>query len=187
MSIDVTNKYGKKVRLPESSDTKAERDIAKVLDAIGVSYTKQFYFDEKGLRNKKYDFAVMNGDDIVFLIEFDGPCHYDPKFYTESGNREERAICHVTRRMISDAEKDKLAFSKGIPILRIYYPQLKTLRELILSYVWVFIDGNRESAKEISMVNMFDKYGWTFDYVQPSEPGKKEKAFLIKREGERQR
>lgn len=177
----VINKYGKKVFLPDCADTKPEKEIASFLDEIGVAYKTQFFFDEKGLRSKKYDIAVMNADEVAFLIEFDGPCHYDPNFYIESGNREERAICHVVRRMIADAEKDKIALSKGVTVLRTSYLQLEVLKELILSYIWVFVDGDKESAKEISMVNMFDKYGWTFDYVQPSSLSKEEQAFLEER------
>lgn len=178
----VTNKYGQQVCLIGSKFTKPEMVIASVLDEIGVEYKTQFYFDEKGLKNKKYDAAVFDNDgNLAFLIEFDGPCHYDPEFYKDYGNRPERNKCHVIRAIIGDAEKTKIASDKGVPLLRITYLQMDILRDYILAYVWTFVDKNEETAKEIALVKMLDKYGWDFDYTLPSELGKKEEAFFKER------
>ena len=79
---------------------------------------------------------------------------------------------------LGDAEKARIALDKGMPLLRINSLQERSVRDLILSYVWTFIDNSNEQAKEISMVKMLDKYGWDFDYVQPSTLTKAEESFL---------
>lgn len=180
--MKTTNKYGKEVYLPDIKDTKPELMIEGILKELDVNYRKQFFFDIKGIRNKKFDFAVFNDDGLAYLIEFDGPPHYSADFYIQSGNREERARCHVARTMILAAEKDRIANERNAPLLRINYLQIEELRSLIKAYTWVFIDNAQESAKEISMVQMFDKYGWDFNYVKPSEMSKKEEAFLTERD-----
>ena len=176
-----TNKYGKEVNLPDKTDTKLETLVEAILIESDVCYIKQFAFDETGLRAKRFDFAIMKNALPSLLIECDGAPHYNESFYVSCGNRECRAKAHLVRRHLGDAEKDFIALAHGVPLLRINEGHIQICRDLILSYVWQFCDGANEKAKEISMVKMLDKYGWDFDYVQPSEPTKAEASFLEER------
>lgn len=176
--LQTINKYGQSVSLPAKDDTQLERLVANMLDEIGVEYDRQFAFDETRLRAKKYDFAVKDNNHIAFLIECDGAPHYKEEFYVSCGNRECRAKAHLVKRHLGDAEKDAIALRHGLPLLRINDQHSDIVRDLILSYVWEFIDQANEKTKEISMVKMLDKYGWDFEYIEPSDQTKAEREFL---------
>lgn len=176
-----TNKYGQTVYLPSTTDTVLEKSVESVLAELGLEYEKQFAFDERGKRAIKYDFAVKSNGIVWLLIECDGAPHYKEDFYVSCGNRECRAKAHLVQRHLGDAKKDHIAMMKGIPLLRINEMHKDIVRDLIISYVWEFCDGNEERTKEISMIKMLDKYGWDFDYVPPSEPSKKVNIFLTER------
>lgn len=176
-----TNKYGQTVALPPKDNTKLEKAVESVLKEIGAEYVKQFAFDETGLRAKKFDFAVMKNGRIAFLIECDGAPHYKEDYYVNCGNRECRAKAHLVKRHLGDAEKDAIALSHGLPLLRINDMHESIIRDLVISWAWQFCDNANEKAKEISMVKMLDKYGWDFDYVRPSETTKAEEVFLNER------
>ena len=171
--IMVKNKYDKIVALPPTHDTSMEQMVEDILLKLGIFYEKQFYFDETGFRRIKYDFALMSNSKPVLFIECDGESHYDPNFFLAMGNRPERNMAHVTKSILSDAVKTKLANDRGIPILRVNNTHDKCIQELIMSYVSVFVDDNIDATREIQMLNMFEKYGFTFPYVAPAEPSKK--------------
>lgn len=73
------------------------------------------------------------------------------------------------------------AISHGLPLLRINEGHELICRDLVLSYIWQFCDKENGKTKEISMVKMLDKYGWDFDYVQPSKLTKADEQFLRER------
>lgn len=175
------NKYGKTIFLPGKENTKLEKIAESILEKAGAEYIKQFAFDETGLRAKKFDFAVLKGERIAFLVECDGAPHYKEEYYVSCGNRECRAKAHLVKRHLGDAEKDAIAVKHGVPLLRINEMHRDIMRDLILSWLWQFCDQADEKAKEISMVKMLDKYGWDFEYVRPSETTKAEELFLNER------
>lgn len=161
----VINKSGEKVPVFKSKNNKFENNIEEILTNIGVDYVSQFYFDETGLRKHKYDFAVMKNDKTVgFLIECDGPSHYDEQYYRMCGTPENRTAIHVIRQQLSDAEKTKIAMKYNVPILRVTSLFEKCMRDVILTWIWTFIDETTISNKELSAIGMFEKYGWDFPY-----------------------
>lgn len=179
----MVNKYGKRITLPDQT-AQGEQLLEDILKEAGLNYKMQFFFDEKGLRTKKYDAAVLHkSGEPAFLIEFDGREHYDPGWYEALGTRPERCQMHVVKANINEAKYTRVALMHGLPVLRVSYNHLKVLRDLILAYAWTFIDeANPGDPQEVSAVKMLDRYGWDFDYVEPSEPGKTEAAFLRERE-----
>lgn len=177
MENTVVNKYGKTVNLSMKTGNGLERDIEDSLKIAKVNYTTQYAFDEKGLRRIKYDFAILNDDQKpVLFIEADGTCHYDEQFFIDQGTRPERAMAQLSRRCIADAEKDKIALEHGVPVLRI--DNVKNLHIRILGYLWKFVEESPQETKEVSMIKMFDQYGWPFKYVIPSELSKEEETYL---------
>lgn len=173
MNRTVINKYDKVISLPPTHDTAIEKTVEDILLDLGVPYAKQFFFDETGLRKTKYDFAILKDSKPVLFIECDGEPHYDPVFYMSVGNRPERNMAHVTKAILADAYKTKLAVQKRIPLLRVTKIYEKCVRELIMSYISVIVDNNTCDVAEIRMLNMFEKYGFTFPYIPPAEPSKK--------------
>ena len=179
----VTNKYGKQIDLDKLHRSNGETAIKKVLDDVGAQYRQQFAFDETGLRGKKYDAAVFKRDGaLAFLIEYDGAAHYSPAYYEETGVRPERCKMHVVKQHLSDAEKARIAAERGVPLLRIGPQYDGVLRDLVISWVWKFVDGGDPGNTEINGVKMLDLYGWDFNYVPPSEPSKAVAAFITARE-----
>ena len=184
MSFYTVNKYGIPIHLPGNSGTKPEQAIEAVLKDINCEYQMGFAFDEPGLRKKKFDAAVFKPNhSIAFLIEYDGEGHYNQEFFKNMGTRECRSIVHVTRTHLMDAEKNRIAVSKGIPLLRLNKLYKDCFRNVILSWVWTFVDEMSDSNQEINMVRMLDKYGWNFEYSEPSSPSKAVQDFLDIRNG----
>ena len=177
-----TNKYGQDIALPNRSDTALERAVESVLVEIGADYIKQYAFNETGLRSSKFDFAVIHDKEIRLLIECDGAPHFNKAFFVNCGRRECRAKPGLIKVHLADAAKTRIANDHGIPLLRINpLYQNDDIRDYILSYLWEFCDRSSEKNKEISMVKMLDRYGWDFEYVQPSKPSKAEAKFLADR------
>lgn len=181
------NKVGKNITLEDTRETYPVRQIIKYLDECGIAYKTEYFFDYKGLRRLKYDIAVFkNVEDKhpTLLIEFDGPAHYDPIYWSETrGCRDERGKAHVVLSALQDAYKDYIALSFNIPVLRLSKLQEPMIRDIVLSYICTFAENvlPDTSSREIKMVTMLDKYGWDFPYVERSEPTKKEKDFLDNR------
>lgn len=181
----MVNKYGKEVNLPGAKDTEPEREIEQILKSLGVEYRMQFFFDEVGLRRKKYDAAVFKDGELAFLVEFDGAAHYSPKYYEDCGTRPERCKIHVVRAQLAAARAAKVATQKGVPLLRLdNLHRGEMLRDILLSWVWTFVDGSEEKSPEVNAVKMLDAHGWDFDYVEPSAQSKEEQRFLEERRKE---
>lgn len=91
-----------------------EQRIKELLDKNKINYAREVSFadllSDKG-RVLRYDFAILdlNGN-IIKLIEFDGPQHYDTndRWYSED-------------LAVRDKKKDDYARNKGIELIRIKY------------------------------------------------------------------
>ena len=173
------NKYGFVVNQPGMSGTKPEKKIEEILLCLGCRFQMGFAFDEKGLRRKKFDAAVFRDDgSVAFLIEYDGSEHYDPDFFRSMGNRVCRNIAHVVKEHLADAEKCRIAAEKNIPLLRVNVLYDAFLRNVILAWVWTFVDGETDPSPEVNMIRMMDTYGWSFDYFCPSCMTNRETEYL---------
>ena len=90
-----------------------ETNIQKILQQNDIEYKKEYTIKEIG--NLRFDFAIIENDAIVRLIEFDGIQHYSDR----SGvwNREDS----LERRQERDNRKNKWAIDNNIPLVRIPY------------------------------------------------------------------
>lgn len=177
-SVVTTNKYGKVVMLPPTTNTKPCILIENILREIGAIYATEFYFDVTGLRQTKYDFAIFksNDDELpVVLLEYDGAAHYATDFYENTGVRPERAKAHVVRSNIRDLKKAQIAMKYNIPVIRLDDHYINCMRDYIISILAVYVDGFDNKNNEIVMIDMLEKYGWDFEYVHPSDMSKAEK------------
>ena len=175
------NAVGNLVDPEEFTRTPIEDRIEKILNEIGASYVRGYSFDEKGLRSKKYDFAVKRKDGTIgLLIEYDGTEHYsEERWYADMGARIERAPCKVIGQMLKDAKYTKTAAERGIPVLRITKVYQPKLRHLLLSWIWMTVDKpDEEDNAEINLIKMLDHYGWDFEYTRPNGAGKRENEFI---------
>ena len=93
-----------------------EINIARLLDENNISYKKEYSICVEGKR-LRYDFAIYEGDQVVRLIEFDGPHHSkNKKIYNV--NEE-----HCQKIQLHDEIKNKWAIDNNIPLIRIPYSQ----------------------------------------------------------------
>ena len=95
------------------SSSIGEINIQTILKENSIKYKKEYCVKEIG--NLRFDFAIVENDTIVRLIEFDGIQHYSDR----SGvwNRKDS----FKRRQERDNRKNKWAFENNIPLVRIPY------------------------------------------------------------------
>lgn len=84
--------------------------ITNLLDDNNIEYIPQYRFLD--MPKKSYDFAIIQNNKVVRLIEFDGEQHYReiPQWHT--------SLDIIQRR---DKEKNEYALSNNIPLVRIPY------------------------------------------------------------------
>jgi len=84
--------------------------ITNLLDDNNIEYIPQYRFLD--MLKKSYDFAIIQNNEVVRLIEFDGEQHYRevPRWHT--------SLDVIQRR---DKEKNEYALSNNIPLVRIPY------------------------------------------------------------------
>ena len=107
------------------SSSIGEVNIQTILKENNIEYKKEYCVKEIG--NLRFDFAIIENDAIVCLIEFDGIQHYSDR----SGvwNREDS----LERRQERDNRKNKWAMDNNIPLVRIPYRERdKITLEMIL-------------------------------------------------------
>lgn len=106
-------------------NSKGEAVIAKILSEFNISFCKQVTFDDlKSESGKPYafDFAVLKGGAIWYLIEFDGIQHYDS---TRQFGKDKETFEKIKMR---DSLKNKWCEERRIPLIRIPYTKLETLK-----------------------------------------------------------
>lgn len=116
---------GGKVASCGCMNSKGEAIIAKILFESNISFCKQVTFDDlKSESGKHYafDFAVLKDGAIWYLIEFDGIQHYDP---TRQFGKDKETFEKIKRR---DSLKNRWCEEKYIPLIRIPYTKLETLK-----------------------------------------------------------
>lgn len=65
-------------RCPCITSPKGEKKIAKILDSK-IKYKQQYTFDDcKDTKVLRFDFAVFNDNELLYLIEYDGVGHFFP-------------------------------------------------------------------------------------------------------------
>ena len=102
-----------------------EKNIALILDKAGINYIKEYCVKE--LNNKRFDFAIIENNTIIRLIEFDGRQHYEQ--YPEAWEKN----CNLQQRQNRDKIKNEYALSHNIPLVRIpYWERDKITLEMIM-------------------------------------------------------
>ena len=102
-----------------------ERKIASILEEANIEYIKEYVIQELG--NKRFDFALIENNNVIRLIEFDGRQHYES--YPEAWEKQ----CNLQTRQERDKEKNEYALSHNIPLVRIpYWERDKITLEMIL-------------------------------------------------------
>ena len=88
-------------------------NIQKLLEENSIVYIKEYSFSD--LKNKKvlrFDFAIIENNQIVRLIEFDGIQHFEEQNYFTH---------NLTETQNNDIIKNEYCKSNNIPLVRIPY------------------------------------------------------------------
>lgn len=86
-----------------------EQNIEKCLKNNNIKYIKQYTFQD--LPKRYFDFAILDkNNNLIKLIEFDGPQHYDKKYNWYSDEQVKR-----------DQEKNEYCKKNNIELIRIPY------------------------------------------------------------------
>lgn len=111
-----------------------EERIQQLLEDNNIDFIKEYRVKIDG-KDRRYDFALVNDETIVRLIEFDGIQHtpgWSRGFYTLERN---------LKIQQSDCEKNNYAIQNKIPLVRIPYTKRDTLKiEDILGNMYLISD-----------------------------------------------
>jgi hypothetical protein len=101
-----------------------EANIQNLLKENNIEFIQEFTFID--LPKSRYDFAIILGNEVVRLIEFDGEQHYK----SSSGYMNNE---NLQKRQERDKKKNEWALAHNIPLVRIpYWERDKITLEMIL-------------------------------------------------------
>jgi hypothetical protein len=90
-----------------------ETNIKQILDDNKINYLKEYSFSD--LKNKKvlrFDFAIIENEQVIRLIEFDGIQHFqEQEYFTHN----------LTETQKNDNIKNEYCKANNIPLVRIPY------------------------------------------------------------------
>ena len=90
-----------------------EANIQKILQENKIEYKKEYTIKEIG--NLRFDFALLENEKIIRLIEFDGIQHFIPRSVWNNTKD------NLQKRQERDMRKNRWAIDNNIPLIRIPY------------------------------------------------------------------
>lgn len=126
----IPNSFILGTRCPKCNQSKGEAAIAKVLDKLLIKYDTQnnSCINPKTKHVLPFDFAILKDDKPIAFIEYDGELHFKP--FRHFGGEKRLKDCQERDRI-----KNKFAISKGIPLLRISYIDLKNIKSIVKEFI----------------------------------------------------
>ena len=102
---------------PYCFESKGEKRIEKYLKENNIGYTLQFKINKcRNIRPLPFDFAILDNESLMYLIEYDGKQHFQPiKFF--GGIESFKDI------IIKDDIKNRFCTKNNISLLRISYKE----------------------------------------------------------------
>lgn len=106
-----------------------EAIIKHILEKHNILYEVEYKFENlvgDGGGSLRYDFAIIQDNNIKALIEFDGEQHFEEagSYYNPTG-----------KVQIHDRRKDKYAEEHNIPLLRIPYDKAPQAEEILIDFL----------------------------------------------------
>lgn len=103
-----------------------EENIQKLLKENNILYKKEYTVKEIG--NLRFDFALLENEKVIRLIEFDGIQHFTSRNGVWNNTEDD-----LQKRQERDNRKNKWAIDNNIPLVRIpYWERDKITLEMIL-------------------------------------------------------
>lgn len=163
------NRYGTEIECAKTRDSGPIPGMVVLLRSLGVRCETEWAFDVTGERAHRFDLAAFaDGSDVpAFLLEWDGPAHYDPAFYHDQGNRPCRNYVHVLASQMSDINKELIANRHRVPLFRLTPAYGRCWQDFLRMLVWRLVDGGSTGCIEADVVESMRRGGWDFTYVRP--------------------
>lgn len=114
-------------------NSKNETKIEQILQNAKIKYQKQYSFNDllastnKQCDKLRFDFAIFNNQNLIYLIEYDGIQHFN---INSSFIKKDMKL--FTNNLQNDINKNKYCFQHNIPLIRIPYDQMYDLNDLKL-------------------------------------------------------
>ena len=103
--------------------------IRDFLNQNNIEFKEQYAFDDcKNIHVLKFDFAIINNNKVIGLIEFDGPQHYDK----QSKYAKLNSFDDIIKR---DNIKNEYCKLKNIKLLRIRTFNKKELIQILQNFI----------------------------------------------------
>lgn len=96
------------------SSSIGETNIQTILQANSIEYKKEYTVKEIG--NLRFDFALLENEKVVRLIEFDGIQHFTSRSGVWNDTKD-----NLQKRQERDNRKNQYALNHNIPLVRIPY------------------------------------------------------------------
>ena len=122
-------------RCPICKRSLGEECLNEILSDMNIDFKEQFKIKEcRNIRPLPFDFAILKGERLIALIEYDGLQHFQKKFNVDDTNFNEQ--------LKRDKIKDDYCKRNNIPLIRIKYKrcyyksELKTyIRNELIKYM----------------------------------------------------
>lgn len=182
--IEKINKYGWRVKIPDRTRTVEVRMIEEILIDLDICFVSEWKIGRKPFDIAVFDPYDLDSDLPKLLIEFDGPMHHraDAWGKANAGCRAGTEKRHLFERQIGDAKKDRAAFEKGIPVLRVRDEDIDEFRDKFLAYYAVFVTKEiGEGSNHIAAMDILDRYGYDFVFLPKDDDLTKAETARIER------
>ncbi len=135
---------------PVCRESKSEARAAAVLDGMGLTYVPQYRLP--GQTRGGFDFGVMRGGELHFLLEMDGEQHFHPMTFGSTTKTAEDCLRYAVER---DERKDALVAASGARLLRIPYTEYATPERIAgwIEHFLTAIAGRRDATSVIMRVD----------------------------------
>ena len=112
-----------------------EKNIQKILQDNDIKFQQEYIFSD--LPKKRYDFVIIENNQISRIIEFDGRQHF------EVCNNIWEKSSSLKERQQRDKEKNEYALSHNIPLVRIpYWERDNITLEMLMSDKYLVREAN---------------------------------------------
>lgn len=122
---------------PKCCESKGEKEVARVLDKMGISFEREYKFTDCCFNNSscplRLDFALMSEQTVLGAIEYHGEQHYSPVDFGGKGLAVARANCELTQAR--DDAKSVYLQEHNIPQLIIPYTEFNNIEKLVSNFV----------------------------------------------------
>lgn len=117
---------------PVCSESKGEKEVARILNKLNISYKREFTFNNcKNINKLPFDFVLKIGNKAK-AIEYHGIQHYEPVNFGSSKNCKNSMLKKVKHR---DKIKRNFCKSTNIPLLEISYKDYDKIEKKIEKFL----------------------------------------------------